>query len=381
MTIKCRDCDTEASDFFEFNSIKNVLPMTGTPILNKPQDLFAQLSLIDPVNFTSERNFLDAYCQQDWYTKKWKFRPGGLERLTNQMASKFVMRDRKSAGITIPPQEIQYYDLVLDPDEYPNQFAVLQTLNKHAAILLDENKVVSVLAMIALITRKRQAIVYPDGIQLKNQDGEVVYTVNCNESIKIDKVIKFTNGDRNEYEGLIPELIGTYDEDNISSGTGYDGERVVLFSQFKEPLKEIERRCKEANIPVARYDGDTPDHIREQIQEDFDAKHCDRPGYVKKFQVVLCNYKTGGVGLNFTGASQMIILDEEWSPGKADQAMGRIDRMGQTKETTVHVLRVRNSIDTWMAQLNADKAAMVEGFESEIDLQQSLRDAIEGGML
>ena len=371
----CSDCKTEQTEFFQFNSIRNILPMTGTPILNKPQDLFAQLNLIDPVNYRSERQFLDAYCQQDWYSKKWYFRPGGLKRLTGDLASKFVMRDRNSAGIEIPPQEIQYYNLTLNSEEYPEQFNVLQGLNKHAMLLLDSEKALPILYVIALITRKRQAITWPQGIELKDQDGDVIYKVDAHESIKVDKVIQYTNGERDEYTGLIPELIGIKDED-----TGmFDGERVVLFSQFKAPLKEIERRCKEAGIPVVRYDGDTPDHIAQEVQIDLDAKYCNQPGYQKKFQVVLCNYKVGGVGLNFTGASQMIVLDEEWSPGKADQAYGRIDRMGQTKETTVHVLRVNNSIDTWMASLIEMKAQMVEGFESEIDMQQMLRDAIEGG--
>jgi SNF2 family DNA or RNA helicase len=74
----------------------------------------------------------------------------------------------------------------------------------------------------------------------------------------------------------------------------------------------------------------------------------------------------------------MIILDEEWNPGKEDQAYGRNDRMGQTEETTVHVLRVKNSIDTWMANLIAQKKEMIEGFELHADLQQQLMDILRG---
>lgn len=379
----CSACEYEPSEFFQFNSVKCVLPMTGTPILNKPHDLFALLTLIDPIAFNDQRRFLDMYAEQDIYTKKWKFQYGGLDRLTKQLASKFIMRDRHSAGIVIPPQDIQYYAMEFDKEEYPEQWKVMETLNKHAAILLGSesedgpNEILPVLYMIALITRKRQAIVWPAGIQLKNKEGMVMFNVSAYESIKLDKIIKRPNGDP-EFSGLIPELVGIYDEDN-HNGTGYDGERVVVFSQFKEPLKELEKRLQEANIPTVRYDGDTPADIRADAQIDFDAKFCNADDYQLKYQVILCNYKTGGVGLNFTGATQMIILDEEWNPGKADQAYGRIDRMGQTKETTVHVLRVKNSVDTWMAQLIQDKADMVEGFESTVNLQQEMYDAIMNG--
>jgi len=359
----CRECDTVSTESYEFNSAKNVLMMTGSPILNRPQDLFAQLNLIDPLNYNSERRFLQAYCRQDWYTKKWSFAPGGLERLVKQISAKFVKRDRESAGITVPPQEIINHDLTLDPEEYPEQFKVLQGLNKHAAIILDSEKAVSILYLIALITRKRQAIVYPEGIELKDQDGQVVYKVDCHESIKLDKLIK-ANGETNSYEtptGLIPDL---------------GDERTVVFSQFKQPLKELERRLKAAGYSVARYDGDTPEDIRQEVQLDFDRKTMpEKP----KYQILLANYRAGGVGLNFTGATQMIILDREWSPGKEGQALGRIDRIGQTEETTVHVIRVKQSIDIWLDNLIQQKKEMIDGFESEIDLSQSLKDFLEDG--
>ena len=359
----CRDCSHESTKAYEFNSVENVLMMTGSPILNRPQDLFAQLHLIDPLGYSSERRFLQAYCRQDWYTKKWSFAPGGLERLVKQISAKFVKRDRESAGITVPPQEIINHDLTLDPAEYPEQYQVLQALNKHAAILLGDGKAISILYLIALITRKRQAIVYPEGIELKDQDGQVVYKVDCHESIKLDKLIK-ANGETNSYQtpsGLIPDL---------------GDERIVVFSQFKQPLKELERRLTEAGYSVVRYDGETPEHIRQEAQLDFDRKTMgDKP----KYQIMLANYKAGGVGLNFTGATQAIILDREWSPGKEGQALGRIDRIGQTEETTVHVIRVKNSIDIWLDNLIAQKKEMIEGFETEIDMTQSLKDFLEDG--
>lgn len=365
MTVKCNDCGNEAETFFEFNSAKNVLMMTGSPILNRPQDLWAQLNLIDPVNYSSERQFLRTYCYQDWYTKKWSFNPGGLERLVKQISSKFVKRDRESAGIKVPPQEIMNHDLTLDPEVYPEQYKVLQGLNRHATIILDSERAVSVLYMIALITRKRQATVYPEGIELKDPDGQVVYKVDCQESIKLDFLIK-PNGELGSFStptGLIPDL---------------GKERIVVFSQFKSPLKELERRLSLAGYQVGRYDGDTPESIRQELQLDFDRKTM---GDEPKYQIMLCNYKTGGVGLNFTGATQVIILDREWSPGKEGQALGRVDRIGQTEETTVHVIRVKNSIDTWLDALINQKKDMIDGFESEVDLAQSLRDHIENGGL
>lgn len=371
--IHCRDCKATPVDFFDFNSVKHVLPMTGTPILNKPQDLFALLSLIDPKTFSSEQDFLYDYCTQDFYTNKWKFRPGGLERLTKQLSARFVMRDRNSAGIEIPPQEVQYMNITLDPNEYPEQARMLRALNEQAMIILEGNEGLPVPYLIALITRKRQATVWGAGIEFKDRDGVVVYRADCNESIKLDKTIDLASGNGNGPEGLIPDMIGEFDPD---TQRWVDGERIVVFSAFNAPLAELGRRLEAANIPYAMMTGETPVERRNEIVLDFDAKTASKENY--KYQVVLCNYAVGGVGLNLTSASQIICLDEVWSPGKMDQAFGRIDRIGQERRTGVTILRVNNSIDTFMAGLIDAKADMIDGFESEISLQAGLLDYLEG---
>jgi SNF2 family DNA or RNA helicase len=132
---------------------------------------------------------------------------------------------------------------------------------------------------------------------------------------------------------------------------------------------------------VARFDGDTPESERVKIKEDVDRRTCEAPDYGQyKYQVVLCNYRTGGVGLNFTAMTETIFMDEEWNPGKADQAMGRTDRIGQTEETNVHILRVPGTIDTWMVNLNEEKADIISGFESATkDTAKSLLDAMKSG--
>ncbi len=75
----------------------------------------------------------------------------------------------------------------------------------------------------------------------------------------------------------------------------------------------------------------------------------------------------------------MIIIDREWNPGKEDQATGRIDRLGQTRDTTIHTFEVENSVDTWMAGLISEKADLIEGFETEAKIRQSAFDALRNG--
>lgn len=363
---KCYDCHAEQEKYGDFCSVKKVLPMTGTPILNKPQDIFPLLHLVNPVMFRDKNQFLRTYCELG-LDGKWVFQWGGAERLATRLSGMYVARDRYQAGVEIPKQSVQVHELDMDPELYPKQWEAYQILSKKSSLIVDdmlsdeENKAaMPVLYMIALITRQRQMAVWPAGIEFRHpKTKELLFKTDVTESVKLDYII-----DR-EGNGLAPQLIND------------EQERVVLFSQFKQPLIELERRLLAAGISAIRYDGDTPDHIRQQIQIDFDRKY-EEEGQPHRWDIVLGHYKTGGTGINLNAATQMIILDEEWNPGKEDQAYGRIDRMGQNEETTVHVLRVNGTIDKWMANLIEQKRQMIEGFETHTDLQQELMDILRG---
>jgi SNF2 family DNA or RNA helicase len=193
--------------------------------------------------------------------------------------------------------------------------------------------------------------------------------VDIEESQKLDYIIRRKNGE-DDAEGLLPEV--------------WDEERVVIFSQFKAPLHELRDRIESWGKRAVVLDGDTPSALRDEIAMNFDAKYDQEP----RWDVVLCNYKVGGVGMNMTLATQMIIVDEEWNPGKRDQAYDRIHRMGQDKPVTIHVLRAKKmvgqqegGIDTWLANIIEHKENVVEGFNEANDGLGDGKAALDSGLI
>ena len=123
---------------------------------------------------------------------------------------------------------------------------------------------------------------------------------------------------------------------------------------------------KDEGIRAVRFDGSTPEHIRAEVKTNFNKAR----GEEAKWDVVLANYKSGGVGLNFTACTHMVMLDQEWNPGKEDQTIARIRRIGQDQQTFVHILDIPGGIDRWMRGLIDAKREMIEGFnEVQADLQ------------
>jgi SNF2 family DNA or RNA helicase len=353
-------------------TIPFVLPMTGTPILNKPQEFFTLLTLVDPIHFYNENYFLRDFCRQDWATGKWQFKPGGVESLFKRFPNLFLRRTKEQAGIVLPPKTVTIHEIEVDKEKYQKQAEAREQMRKWGSIVLDPDRSVTAMAEIAVYTRLRQIETWPAGISVKDDKGDVMFTLGEEfaESQKIDEIIHFENGDINDWDGILPEVV-------YNHNTG-EGERTVIFSQFKEPLREIERRCIEAGIRATVLDGSTSESQREAIAIDFDNKYTPDPSQ-SRWDVVLCNYKVGGVGLNFTSATQMIVLDEEWNPGKRDQAYDRIHRMGQDKPVTIHVLRDKGTIDNWMAGLIEQKEALVDGFNESI--ANKAYDALQSGLI
>lgn len=351
-------------------SVKRVWPMTGTPILNRPQDMFALLSLIDPVTFDNKNAFLRMYAEMDPYTGKWGFRTGGVDSLMTRLSGKFLGRTMKDAGIVLPPQHPIIHEVDLDPVRYGKQIEVINQITKHAQIMLDSNRKVSIPAIIALITRQRQANVWPGGIEIKEPQydefgdpnpnaGNIIWRVadDVQESVKLDKAVE-----------LIREFTA-------------EGERIVVFSQFSTALNELHQRVNgNENDEGDRMfsvvmDGKTPQSVREEIKTNFDKKR----GEHKKWDVVMVNYKTGGVGLNLTAATHVIILDREWNPGKEDQALARVHRIGQDQETFVHMIEIPGTIDQWLNSIIDEKSQLIAGFETAADsLKEELLKKMRG---
>ena len=242
--------------------------------------------------------------------------------------------------------------------------SLLQELAQHAQVEIEEGRAVGFMNQLTLLMRQRQAATWAGNMKIKvpvfDEFGSPVWE---------DKVDEFgetvPNYEKQKMEiYIIPQK---YWESakmdaamDLMEELVQDGQRVVVFSQFKEALYEMQRRCVAAGgIRSVEYHGDTPTEIRDEVKRNFDRSNHEPA----KWDAVLCHYKTGGVGLNMTAATQIIILDEEWNPGMNQQGYGRIDRIGQTEETTVHIFQTVDTVDEWMSAVNKEKAQLVGEFD------------------
>ena len=77
----------------------------------------------------------------------------------------------------------------------------------------------------------------------------------------------------------------------------------------------------------------------------------------KKKKILLASLKAGGLGLNLTMASRVLLLDPYWNSACEQQAFARVYRIGQTKETQLCRLVITNTIDAAMVALKVSQDA------------------------
>lgn len=343
---RCIVCGIDpVRDGRDLRSVRNVLGITGTPILNHPKELFWLLSLLSLPFITTERKFLDTFCEPAKEGgNRYVWKPKGKERLANLIAPHFIARKRTEVGIKLPPRSIEIREFEFDKTKYADQWKAYKRLEENFKLDLSTGTL-GISEVITQLLRLRQMLVWPNGIIFRDPDTKtVIDRVSIGSSFKLDIV-----------ERLATEFLET--------------ERILVFSQFKEPLRELQRRL---GTRAVVYDGDTPSDVRDAIREDFRVS-----AFHPRWNAALCNYASAGEGINLPGATQTIILDEHWNPGKNRQAYDRTYRLDQVNATGVHIIRITGTVDDWLAELNEFKAGIVDGFSDAIDLQEKLRQAME----
>lgn len=139
--------------------------------------------------------------------------------------------------------------------------------------------------------------------------------------------------------------------------------RVLIFSQFRTMLEQIEAQLVELGISSYTLTGSTPASQRQEMTRAFNAGSRD---------AFLVSLKAGGVGLNLTGADTVILVDLWWNPAVEAQAISRAHRMGQTDTVECYRLITRGTIEEKIQALQENKKNLVktvlDGNESRAQL-------------
>ncbi|EGW33014.1 uncharacterized protein SPAPADRAFT_70946 [Spathaspora passalidarum NRRL Y-27907] len=108
-----------------------------------------------------------------------------------------------------------------------------------------------------------------------------------------------------------------------------EGHRALIFTQMTKVLDILEQFLNIHGYRYMRLDGATKIEDRQLLTEKFNRDN--------KIPVFILSTRSGGLGINLTGADTVIFYDSDWNPAMDKQCQDRCHRIGQVRD--VHIYR------------------------------------------
>ncbi len=284
--------------------------LSGTPLVNKPDELWSILHWLFPKGFKSYWSFYEEYVyyiEHPQFGYKIFISAKNVEKLQEALSNFTIRRLKKDVLKELPDK---YYTTVrLELGQ--KQAKAYREMKKESLAWLESQDIETPLpapTVLAQLTRLRQ---FACGYAEVAEDGSVLMSEPSN---KLDALMD----------------ILTSTEDSI-----------VVFSQFKQLIKLAAKRMAEAGISFELMTGDTPDSKRGEVIRNFQDG---------KYQVFMATVQTGGIGITLTAASKCVFLDRSWSPAVNLQAEDRLHRIGQKNAVQIVLLQSRGTVDEAVEQ-------------------------------
>ncbi|CAI5729820.1 unnamed protein product [Hyaloperonospora brassicae] len=314
--------------------------LTGTPLQNKTEELWALLNFLDARSFPSVADFLDKFgdlheAQQVADLHK-MLKPYLLRRVKEDVEKSLPPKEETIVEVELTPVQKQWYRAIYEkntaflnrggnPRNVPNLMNVMMELRKCCNHPYLNNGVESILN---------------EGLTTDAQRHDMMVKC-CGKMVLIDK--------------LLPRL---------NDG----GHKVLIFSQMVRVLDIIEDYLRYCGYLYERLDGNIRGNDRQSAVDRFV-----KPEY-KRF-VMLLSTKAGGLGLNLTAADTVIIFDSDWNPQNDLQAQARAHRIGQTHSVKIYRLITRKTYEMHMFH----KASLKLGLDKAVLTHMRRENMEEGG--
>jgi SNF2 family DNA or RNA helicase len=291
--------------------------VTGTPILNRPEEIWSLLHLCDQHRFSSYWAWVRSYYETSMESYGWgpqrraveqlgDLRDGALDSMRSELGDVMFHRSLEECLPHLPPVTNTLIDVELDPEERKLYEALLHKTwaDIEGEILLIPNEV-------ARMTRLRQVV----------SDVEILGATRTKPGSKIAAALE-----------LISDL---------------EPEQVVVLTWSRAAAERVAEECDGAFIH-----GGVDTGVRQQILGKFVS------GEIRILAGTLATLGEGVDGLQV--ARHLIRLDRDWTPARNDQAVARLRRSGQRSAVVVHDIVAFDTIDATVERALRHKTSVIE---------------------
>lgn len=310
------------------------LAMTGTPVQENAEDLWALLHFVMPEVFTSKTAYVDRFLQIDW--NRWGGREitglkPGAEAEFFAIFDAMTRRVTKEAALPfLPPKLYEVRWVELPPK-------LRRAYNSMQQDLIAELETTTVSAKSVLERAGRL-------LQLANASGEVDADGKYHMMMPSPKI-----------EAFVDDLIAG----------DFDGQSVVVFSDSRQLIDLLSAELTRIDRTHVMITGDVTGDDRQEAMEKFQSGEVD----------LILITRAGGTGITLTKASTMVRLVRPWSFTEHAQAEDRVHRIGSEMHesvTYIDYVTMDSVEEGQLVRLNA-KGATAQEILRDSDLLEMLK--------
>ncbi len=324
--LKCRNCaiiidestklknpNTKLTqDFFDLSELFKIRTiMTGTPVANRPYDIWSQIYFLDHgkslgVDFKKFKDSTDLTNELENNDSKRTVFEDSVSHIYEKISAFSVRETKNSCGIELPQKELISSYVDFSPLQSSMYYKIIQELaieiKRDGKKILDDDK-----AVLKRLLRLIQIASNPRLIDDSYNE----------ESAKEQKL-----------KQLINEIV-------------LKSEKCIVWSNFIDNIEYFSKKYAEFN----------PRKIHGSLTIEERNKSVDRFKKDDDCKILFATPQAAKEGLTLTVANHVIFYDRGFNLDDYLQAQDRIHRISQKRKCYVHNILIKDSIDEWVDKL------------------------------
>lgn len=315
--------------------IENRYLLTGTPIMNRPEELFTLLKAIGHPLGASWYSYVMKYCGAFWRrTRKQRFNPRtgqmeevkfldtsgatNLQELQKQIQPTYLRRTKEILGDTLPAKVITNVPVEISKEDRKKYEA---TWDEYMHYL------------------ENNPIIFSDMTD-EEREEKMENIKQAKHLVELQKLKQVAS--RAKVSMVVGDVVNTVEQ----------GEKVILFTQYTETLQQLRSELKKEGVMAVTLSGED-DQTARQLSIDAFQKN-------DTVKVFIGNIKAAGVGITLTEASTVVFVDMEWTPALHEQAEDRAHRIGQKSQVNVYYYIAKQTIEEDIVELLGRKNQIIK---------------------
>ena len=311
------------------------LIMTGTPVANRPYDLWAQIKFLDDgaalgTDFQSFKRDLDLtndLADDRYKAERFQQALGDVFRRIKSFA---VRETKGSVDISLPEKELRNIEVELEP----RQHEIYERFRKEMS-----------------------AIVVRDNIPVLDDAEEMLKRLMRLVQVASNPLL--VDDSYRAVPGKFPILL------NLVHQAVDAGEKIIVWTSFTENVDWLARELRD--FGAVRVHGKRSILERDTAIKNFKLD--------KSCKILIATPAAAKEGLTLTVANHAVFYDRSFSLDDYLQAQDRIHRISQSRSCYITNLIATNTIDEWVDVLLAAKHLAAQLGQGDINLDEYARQA------